>query len=192
MPSGRRGRAQPGPDGRWHPRGRAGENGAAGGAPSRKEATPRRDPGDCNAGRLPHRSLKRARRTSRLGYAQSMRPGNKTPREDEQGRCRSLGQRKGPATPLPERGRENAGAVTGLEQRNALARPLLPPDGVAGGNSPIQLPFFSLGLPFMRNTTGGLSRLQPLTPGGSDPTGSNIRRQDDFLDVNEEKVYNDS
>jgi len=31
---------------------------------------------------------------------------------------------------------ENAGAVTGLEQRNALARPLLPPDGVAGGNSP--------------------------------------------------------
>jgi len=26
--------------------------------------------------------------------------------------------------------------VTGLEQRNALARPLLPPDGVAGGNSP--------------------------------------------------------
>jgi len=48
-----------------------------------------------------------------------------------------LGQRKGPATPLPERGRENAGAVTGLEQRNALARPLLPPDGVVGGNSPL-------------------------------------------------------
>jgi len=65
-----------------------------------------------------------------------MQPGKKTPREDQQGRCRSLGQRKGPATPLPERGRENAGAVTGLEQRNALARPLLPPDGVAGGNSP--------------------------------------------------------
>jgi len=37
---------------------------------------------------------------------------------------------------LPECGRENAGAVTGLEQRNALARPLLPPDGVAGGNPP--------------------------------------------------------
>ena len=48
----------------------------------------------------------------------------------------NLGQRKGPAPPLPERGRENAGAVTGLEQRNALARPLLPPDGVAGGKSP--------------------------------------------------------
>jgi len=37
---------------------------------------------------------------------------------------------------LPECGRENAGAVTGLEQRNALARPLLPPDGVVGGKSP--------------------------------------------------------
>jgi len=44
MPSGRRGGAQPGPDGRRHPRGRAGENGAAGGAPSRQGATPRRDP----------------------------------------------------------------------------------------------------------------------------------------------------
>ena len=32
MPSGRRGGAQPGPDGRWHPRGRAEENDAAGGA----------------------------------------------------------------------------------------------------------------------------------------------------------------
>ena len=32
MPSGRRGGAEPGSDGRWHPRGRAGENGAAGGA----------------------------------------------------------------------------------------------------------------------------------------------------------------
>ena len=41
--------AQPGPDGRWQPRGRAGENGAAGGAQSRKRATLRRDPGDCNA-----------------------------------------------------------------------------------------------------------------------------------------------
>ena len=49
MPSGRRGGAQPGPDGRWHPRGRAGEKGAAGGAQSRKRATLRRDPGDCNA-----------------------------------------------------------------------------------------------------------------------------------------------
>jgi len=35
-----------------------------------------------------------------------------------------MGQRKWPATPLPECGRENAGAVTGLEQRNALARRL--------------------------------------------------------------------
>ena len=32
MPSGRRGGAEPGSDGRWHPRGRAGENGVAGGA----------------------------------------------------------------------------------------------------------------------------------------------------------------
>jgi len=31
---------------------------------------------------------------------------------------------------------KDAGGVTGLEQRNALARRLLPPDGVAGGNSP--------------------------------------------------------
>ena len=46
---GRRGGAQPGPDGRWHPRGRAGEKDAAGCAPSRKGATLRRDPGDCNA-----------------------------------------------------------------------------------------------------------------------------------------------
>jgi len=68
--------------------------------------TPRRDPGDCNAGRLPNRSLKRARRTSRAGCAQSMRPGKKSPCEDQQGRCRALGQRNGPATPLPERGRE--------------------------------------------------------------------------------------
>ena len=104
--SGRRGGAQPGPDGRWQPRGRAGENDAAGGAPSRKGATPRRDPGDCNAGRLPRRSLKRARRTSQAGCAQSMRRGKKTPREDQQGRCRAMGQRKGPATPLPECGRE--------------------------------------------------------------------------------------
>ena len=106
MQSGRRGGAQPGPDGRLQPRGRAGENDAAGGAPSRKGATPRRDPGDCNAGRLPRRSLKRARRTSQAGCAQSMRRGKKTPREDQQGRCRAMGQRKGPATPLPECGRE--------------------------------------------------------------------------------------
>lgn len=66
-PSGRKGGAQPGPDGRWHPRGRAGENGAAGGAPSRQGATPRRDPGDCNAGRLPNRSVKRAHCTRRTG-----------------------------------------------------------------------------------------------------------------------------
>jgi len=46
---GRKGGAQPGPDGRRRPRGRAGEKGAAGGAPRRKGATPRRDPGDCNA-----------------------------------------------------------------------------------------------------------------------------------------------
>jgi len=58
------------------------------------------------------------------GKAEDMRPGNKTPREDQQGRCRALGQRKGPATPLPERGRKDAGGVTGLEQRNALARRL--------------------------------------------------------------------
>lgn len=32
--------------------------------------------------------------------------------------------------------RKNAGIVTGLEQRNALARLLLPPDRVAGGKSP--------------------------------------------------------
>ena len=70
------------------------------------------------------------------GKSEDVRPENKAPREDQQGRCRSLGQRKGPAPPLPECGRENAGAVTGLEQRNGLARPLLPPDGVAGGNSP--------------------------------------------------------
>ena len=30
--------------------------------------------------------------------------GNKTPREEKQGRCRSMGQRKWPATPLPEHG----------------------------------------------------------------------------------------
>jgi len=34
---------------RISPRGRAGENGTAGGAQSRKGATLRRDPGDCNA-----------------------------------------------------------------------------------------------------------------------------------------------
>ena len=50
------------------------------------------------------------------GKAEDMRQGNKTPREDQQGRCRALGQRKGPATPLPEcgrercRGRDRAGA----------------------------------------------------------------------------------
>ncbi len=97
---------------------------AAGDAPSRQGATPRRDPGDCNAGRLPRRSLKRARRTSRAWNTQSMRPGKRAPREDQQGRCRALGQRNGPATPLPERGRKDAGGVTGLEQRNALARRL--------------------------------------------------------------------
>jgi len=53
-----------------------------------------------------------------------MRPEKKTPREDQQGRCRALGQRKGPAPPLPECGRKDAGGVTGLEQRNALARRL--------------------------------------------------------------------
>jgi hypothetical protein len=65
MPSVRRGGAKPGPSGRWHPRGGAGENGAAGGAPSRQGATPRRDPGDCNASRLQRRSAKRARSTQR-------------------------------------------------------------------------------------------------------------------------------
>jgi len=138
VPRGRRGGAQPGPDGRRRPRGRAGENGAAGGAPSRKGATPRRDPGDCNAGRLPNRLVKRRSVRQRAGKLRTCGWEKKTPREDQQGRCRSLGQRKGPATPLPERGRENAGAVTGLEQRNALARPLLPPDGVVGREFPLR------------------------------------------------------
>ena len=40
------------------------------------------------------------------GEAEDLRPGKKAPREDQQGRCRTLGQRKGPATPLPECGRE--------------------------------------------------------------------------------------
>jgi hypothetical protein len=121
---GRKGGAKPGPDGRWHPRGRAGENRAAGGAQSRQGATPRRDPGDCNAGRLPRRSLKRARRRSRAGYAQSMRPGKKTPREDQQGRCRTWGRGKGRRRPCPSAEGKDAGGVTGLEQRNALARRL--------------------------------------------------------------------
>jgi hypothetical protein len=62
----------------------------------------------------------------------------RTPREEKQGWCRSMGQRKWLATHLPERGKENARAVTGLEQRNALARPLLPPDGVVGREFPLR------------------------------------------------------
>ena len=68
---GRKGGAQPGPDGRRRPRGRAGENGAASGAPSRKGTTPRRDPGDCNAGRLPSRSVKRWSGKQRTGELQT-------------------------------------------------------------------------------------------------------------------------
>ncbi len=116
--------AQPGHDGRWRPRGRAGEKDAAGGAPSRQGATPRRDPGDCNDSRLPNRSVKRARRASRAGCAQSMRPGNKTPREDQQGRCRTWGRGKGRRRPCPSAEGKDAGGVTGLGQRNALARRL--------------------------------------------------------------------
>ena len=62
--------------------------------------------------------------------------GKKTPREDQQGRCRTWGRGKGRRRPCPSAEGKDAGGVTGLEQRNALARPLLPPDGVAGGNSP--------------------------------------------------------
>ena len=101
MPSGRRGGAQPGPDGRWHPRGRAGENGAAGGAPSRQGATPRRDPGDCNAGRQPNRSVKRAHCTKRTRKPRTCGLEKKTPREDQQGRCRTWGRGKGRRRPCP-------------------------------------------------------------------------------------------
>ena len=106
MPGGRRGGAQPGPDGRWQPRGRAGDNDAAGSAPSRQGATPRRDPGDCNACRLPRRSLEGAHGTYQTGGLRNCGLEKKMPREEEQGRCRSMGQRKWPATPLPERGKE--------------------------------------------------------------------------------------
>ena len=41
--------AERGPGGRLQPRGRAGEYGGGSGAQSRRGATPRRDPGDCNA-----------------------------------------------------------------------------------------------------------------------------------------------
>ncbi len=136
VPSSRRGGAQPGPDGRWHPRGRAGENGAAGGAPSRPGATPRRDPGDCNAGRQPNRSVKRWSGNHRAGDIRACGLEIKHRARISKGGAGPWGRGKGRQPPLPERGRENAGAVTGLEQRNALARPLLPPDGVVGGNPP--------------------------------------------------------
>ena len=58
------------------------------------------------------------------GDAQDLRPGTKTPREDQQGRCRTWGRGKGRRRPCPSAEGKDAGGVTGLEQRNALARRL--------------------------------------------------------------------
>jgi len=124
MPSGRRGGAQPGPDGRWHPRGRAGENGAAGGAPSRQGATPRRDPGDCNAGRQQNRSVKRARCTTRTGKLRTCGRKRKHRARISKGGAGPWGRGKGRRRPCPSAEGKDAGVVTGLEQRNALARRL--------------------------------------------------------------------
>jgi len=123
-PSGRKGGAQPGPDGRWHPRGRAGENGAAGGAPSRKGATPRRDPGDCNAGRLPLRSVERWSGTSRSGKPRTCGREIKHRARISKGGAGPWGRGKGRRRPCPSAEGKDAGGVTGLEQRNALARRL--------------------------------------------------------------------
>ncbi len=68
---------------------------AAGGATSRKGATLRRDPGDCNAGRLPNRSVKRWSGKQRAGKLRSCGLERKQPREDQQGRCRTWGSGKG-------------------------------------------------------------------------------------------------
>ena len=43
----------------------------------------------------------------------------KTPREDQQGRCRTWGSGKGRRRPCPSAEGKDAGGVTGLEQRNA-------------------------------------------------------------------------
>ena len=144
--SGRRGGAERSaarPRRRWRTRGRAGENGAAGGAPSRQGATPRRDPGDCNDGRLPLRSVKRWSGNQRAEKPTTCGLEIKTPREEKQGRCRSMGQRKWPATPLPERGtaecrgRDRAGAeeCPGASPAYRLMgwRAGIPPPGETGG-----------------------------------------------------------
>jgi|GEM_PF-3892501 len=58
------------------------------------------------------------------GKAEDMRPGNKIPREDQQGRCRTWGRGMGRRRPCLSAEGKDAGGVTGLEQRNALARRL--------------------------------------------------------------------
>ena len=101
MPGGRRGGAKPGHDGRWQPRGRAGEKDAAGGAPSRQGATPRRDPGDCNAGRLPRRSVKRARSTQRAGKPRTCGRKRKHRARISKGGAGPWGRGKGRRRPCP-------------------------------------------------------------------------------------------
>jgi len=101
MPSGRRGGAQPGPDGRWRPRGRAGENDEAGGAPSRKGATPRRDPGDCNAGRLPLRSVERRGGNRRAGKPRTCGMERKHRARISKGGAGPWGSGKGRRRPCP-------------------------------------------------------------------------------------------
>ena len=136
-PGGRKGGAQPGPDGRWRPRGRAGDKGAAGGAPSRQGATPRRDPGDCNAGRLLLRSVERRSSTNRTGKPRICGLERKHRAKISKGGAGPWGRGKGRQRPCPSAEGKDAGAVTGLEQRNALARPL--PTALWGGGREIPL-----------------------------------------------------
>jgi len=105
-PDGRRGGAKPGPDGRWHPRGRAGEKDAAGGAPSGQGATPRRDPGDCNALPPTAEISGTKERQPANGKAWDLRLGKENTVRGSAGAVPGLGQRKGPAPPLPEHGME--------------------------------------------------------------------------------------
>jgi hypothetical protein len=95
MPSGRRGGAEPGPDGRWHPRGRAGENGAAGGAPSRQGATTRRDPGDCNAATI----LMESPRPGASEQSEAA-PGNGTPWQEGSRRAKAVAAKRASADGL--------------------------------------------------------------------------------------------
>ena len=89
------GDAERGPGGRLQPRGRAGEYRGGSGAPSRQGATPRRDPGDCNAATI----LMESPRSGASEQSEAA-PGNGAPWEEGSRRGKAVAAKRASADGL--------------------------------------------------------------------------------------------